>query len=89
MKSAARPGGIVVQVSEVDGDLVTLSIAAAPLARMLAEESNAEVIKAALTQTIGGTWRVTVAVAGGPANGVTDSTDSSSTLRPARWPRSA
>ncbi len=53
------------QVSDVDGDLVTLSIAAAPLARMLGEESNAEVIRAALTQTVGGEWRLTVVVDGG------------------------
>jgi len=52
------------QVSDLDGDLVTLSIAAAPLARMLAEESNAEVIKGALTQIVGGTWRLTVTVSG-------------------------
>jgi DNA polymerase-3 subunit gamma/tau len=56
------------QVSDLDGDLVTLSIAAAPLARMLGEESNAEVIKGALTQIVGGTWRLTVTVSGpGPA----------------------
>lgn len=54
------------QVSEVDGDLVTISIAAAPLARMLGEESNATVIKAALTQMIGGEWRLSVLVANGP-----------------------
>jgi DNA polymerase-3 subunit gamma/tau len=52
------------QVSDLDGDLVTLSIAAAPLARMLGEESNADVIKGALTQVIGGTWRLTVTVSG-------------------------
>jgi DNA polymerase-3 subunit gamma/tau len=57
------------QVSEVDGDLVTLSIAAAPLARMLSEESNAEVIKAALTQTVAGKWRINVVVDGSAANG--------------------
>ena len=54
------------QVHDVDGDLVTLSIAAAPLARMLGEESNTEVIKSALTQTVGGTWRLTVIVSGAP-----------------------
>ena len=31
---------------------------------MLGEESNADVIKAALTQTVGGEWRLTVTVVG-------------------------
>jgi DNA polymerase III subunit gamma/tau len=55
------------QVHDLDGDLVTLSIAAAPLARMLGEDSNTEVIKSALTQTVGGAWRLTVIVFGGPS----------------------
>jgi DNA polymerase III subunit gamma/tau len=55
------------QVHDVDGDLVTLSIAAAPLARMLGEESNTEVIKSALTQTVAGAWRLSVIVSGASA----------------------
>jgi DNA polymerase-3 subunit gamma/tau len=55
------------QVHDLDGDLVTLSIAAAPLARMLGEDSNTEVIKSALNQTVGGAWRLTVIVAGAAA----------------------
>jgi DNA polymerase III subunit gamma/tau len=50
------------QISDVDGNLVTLSIAAPPLARLLGEERNAAVIRSGLTQTVGGEWRLAVVV---------------------------
>ncbi|MBV9592628.1 MAG: DNA polymerase III subunit gamma and tau, partial [Actinobacteria bacterium] len=48
------------QVAGVEGDLVTVSISTAPLARMLNETSNTEVVVAALGSTFGGTWRIAV-----------------------------
>jgi DNA polymerase III subunit gamma/tau len=53
------------QVIAADGDLVTLAAPAA-LAKMLSEESNTSMLRAALTKVVGGTWRVTVDGSGGP-----------------------
>ncbi len=61
------------QVSHVDGELVTVNITAAPLARMLGESSNSEIVVAALNSVFGGTWRL--AVQSGPV-------DASSTTGP-------
>ena len=58
------------QVSQVDGDLVTVNISAAPLARMLGETSNSEVVVAALSSTFGGAWRL--AVQTGPTDASVD-----------------
>ena len=51
------------QIAAADGQLVTLSAPPA-LAKMIAEDSNADVLKAALTQVVGGQWRIKVE--GGP-----------------------
>jgi DNA polymerase-3 subunit gamma/tau len=58
------------QVAQVEGDLVTLSIPAAPIARMASEQRNIDVLVAALTTVFGGTWRVAVEPgAGTPLSG--------------------
>ncbi|WP_090097653.1 DNA polymerase III subunit gamma and tau [Lentzea jiangxiensis] len=45
-------------VSEVDGNVVTITHTSAPLARRLAEPRNTEAIAAALSAVLGGTWQV-------------------------------
>ncbi|MCG8922101.1 DNA polymerase III subunit gamma and tau [Lentzea sp. CC55] len=45
-------------VSEVDGNVVTITHTSAPLARRLAEPRNTEAIAAALSTVLGGTWQV-------------------------------
>jgi DNA polymerase III subunit gamma/tau len=56
------------QVTGVTGERVTLSATGA-LARMIAEESNTSVLRAALTKVVGGDWKVTVE---GTANGTSE-----------------
>ncbi|HEV7206698.1 MAG TPA: DNA polymerase III subunit gamma and tau [Jatrophihabitans sp.] len=63
------------QIAEVDGELVRLSAPNA-LAKMIAEDSNTNVLKAALTSVVGGSWRI------GVAGGAT--TSAASTPEPAR-----
>ncbi|MFD4641724.1 DNA polymerase III subunit gamma and tau [Lentzea sp. NPDC058436] len=45
-------------VSEVDGNIVTITHTSAPLARRLAEGRNTEAIATALSSVLGGTWQV-------------------------------
>ncbi|MGW6930374.1 DNA polymerase III subunit gamma and tau [Lentzea sp. NPDC054927] len=45
-------------VSEVDGNVVTITHTSAPLARRLAETRNTEAIANALATVLGGTWQV-------------------------------
>jgi DNA polymerase-3 subunit gamma/tau len=45
-------------VSEVDGNVVTITHSSAPLARRLAETRNTEAIANALSSVLGGTWQV-------------------------------
>ncbi|WP_191302393.1 DNA polymerase III subunit gamma and tau [Lentzea cavernae] len=45
-------------VSEVDGNIVTITHTSAPLARRLAEPRNTEAIATALSSVLGGTWQV-------------------------------
>ncbi|WP_089950160.1 DNA polymerase III subunit gamma and tau [Lentzea xinjiangensis] len=45
-------------VSEVDGNVVTVTHTSAPLARRLAEPRNTEAISNALAAVLGGTWQV-------------------------------
>ncbi|HUQ60092.1 DNA polymerase III subunit gamma and tau [Lentzea sp.] len=45
-------------VSEVDGNVVTVTHTSAPLARRLAEPRNTEAISNALSAVLGGTWQV-------------------------------
>ncbi|WP_394614463.1 DNA polymerase III subunit gamma and tau [Lentzea sp. JNUCC 0626] len=45
-------------VSEVDGNVVTITHTSAPLARRLAEGRNTEAIATALSSVLGGTWQV-------------------------------
>jgi DNA polymerase III, subunit gamma and tau len=47
------------QITDVDGELVSLAAPAA-LARMIADESNTSVLRAALTKVVGGDWRIAV-----------------------------
>ncbi len=53
-------------VADVRGDEVILAFTVATIARMFGQGSNVEVLRAALTEILGGTWRVTIAAAGGP-----------------------
>ena len=55
------------QVASLDGDLLTLSAATAPLVKMIADDSNTELLRTALASVVGGAWRVNVELAGGPA----------------------
>ncbi len=55
------------QVASLDGDQLTLSATTAPLVKMIGDESNTELLRSALSSVIGGTWRVTVELAGAPA----------------------
>jgi DNA polymerase III subunit gamma/tau len=52
------------QITAVDGEQVTLSAPAA-LARMIADDSNTTILRAALTKAVGGSWRVLVEPEGG------------------------
>jgi DNA polymerase-3 subunit gamma/tau len=52
------------QITTTTGELINLSAPAA-LAKMLADESNTSVLRAALTKVVGGTWRVNVDGTGG------------------------
>ncbi|MFN2518983.1 MAG: DNA polymerase III subunit gamma and tau [Jatrophihabitantaceae bacterium] len=64
------------QITATAGELVTLSAPAA-LAKMLSDDSNTSVLRAALTKVVGGSWQVTVdgAGAGGqPAGDVSQQT---------------
>ena len=47
------------QIATVDGPLVTLSAPSA-LARMISDDSNTSLLRDALTQIVGGTWKVEV-----------------------------
>ena len=55
------------QVASLDGDQLTLSAATAPLVKMIGDDSNTELLRSALASVVGGTWRVTVELAGAPA----------------------
>jgi len=55
------------QVASLDGDQLTLSATTAPLVKMIGDESNTELLRSALASVVGGTWRVTVELAGAPA----------------------
>jgi DNA polymerase-3 subunit gamma/tau len=50
------------QVASVDGDLITLTAPSPTLARMIGEDSNVEVLQAALREEVGGAWRIDVQV---------------------------
>jgi DNA polymerase-3 subunit gamma/tau len=50
------------QVASVDGDLITLTAPSPTLARMISEDSNVEVVRAALRDEVGGDWRIAVQV---------------------------
>jgi DNA polymerase-3 subunit gamma/tau len=55
------------QVSSVDGNRLTVSAATAPLAKMISEDGNVELLRTALASIVGGTWQVDVAMSGGNA----------------------
>ncbi len=56
-------------IADVRGDEVILAFASPTMGRMFGQGNNAEVFCAALTEKIGGTWRVSVAPAGGSGPG--------------------
>jgi DNA polymerase-3 subunit gamma/tau len=74
------------QVAGLSGDVVTLSATSAPLARMLGEDRNTTVLGAALTSVLGGKWRITVELGGGPT---ADTTSSPSSAAPTPGPNGA
>lgn len=47
------------QITDAEGELVTLS-SSGPLAKMIAEDRNTSVLKAAMTKVVGGSWRIQV-----------------------------
>ncbi|MCW2598056.1 MAG: polymerase subunit gamma and tau, partial [Jatrophihabitans sp.] len=53
------------QITGVSGELVTLGAPAA-LARMIGEDSNTSVLRDALTNVVGGSWRIAVDGSGAP-----------------------
>jgi len=55
------------QVASLDGNQLMLSATTAPLVKMIGDESNTELLRSALASVVGGTWRVTVELAGSPA----------------------
>jgi DNA polymerase-3 subunit gamma/tau len=59
-QGSRRTGALLTDatVKAVEGDTLVLTIGAAPLARMLSEQSNTEVISAALRAELGVVWRV-------------------------------
>jgi DNA polymerase-3 subunit gamma/tau len=58
------------QVASVDGDLITLTAPSSTLARMISEDSNVEVVQAALRDEVGGDWRITVQTLDAPLAGI-------------------
>jgi DNA polymerase-3 subunit gamma/tau len=74
------------QISDVDGDLVTLSIGAAALARRLTEDRNTSLIRDGLTQVVGGAWRVAVVVSNGAVAEPAESAESAESAEPAPPP---
>ncbi|HVT69194.1 MAG TPA: DNA polymerase III subunit gamma/tau, partial [Trebonia sp.] len=61
------------QVSAVDGDRVTISIGLAPIARQFQAGPGVDILADALTEVVGGSWRVQVATGSGgtqPASAV-------------------
>jgi DNA polymerase-3 subunit gamma/tau len=65
------------QVASVDGNRLTVSAATAPLAKMISEDGNVELLRTALTSIVGGTWQVDVAMTGGTAAAEPDPRDES------------
>jgi DNA polymerase-3 subunit gamma/tau len=58
------------QITGVTGEVISLSAPPA-LARMISEESNTELLRAALTKVVGGSWQVDVAAADAAGEGGT------------------
>ncbi|WP_462203995.1 DNA polymerase III subunit gamma and tau, partial [Frankia sp. CcWB3] len=56
-------------VADVRGDEVVLAFATPTMGRMFGQGNNAELFCAVLAERLGGTWRVTVAPAGGSGRG--------------------
>ena len=77
------------QVASVDGDLITLTAPSATLARMISEDSNVEVVRAALRDEVGGDWRITVQTLDSPPAGAAPArpAGSSATVTVERDPR--
>jgi DNA polymerase-3 subunit gamma/tau len=47
-------------IARVDGNLITLSATSAPLAKMISDDSNLSVLRAALDSVVGGGWSIRV-----------------------------
>jgi DNA polymerase III subunit gamma/tau len=74
------------QIAAAEGELVTLAAPTA-LAKMIAEDSNTSVLRAALTTVVGGTWRIEVQPGANPAAASADAP--ASTARPRSGPAAA
>jgi DNA polymerase III subunit gamma/tau len=61
-------------VHSLDRGVLTLTISTVPLSRLLAQDANTEVLRAAARDVLGVDWRVQVKVDGGPAVGGADPT---------------
>ncbi|WP_131745033.1 DNA polymerase III subunit gamma and tau [Frankia sp. Cppng1_Ct_nod] len=64
-------------VADVRGDEVILAFSVPTIARMFGQGSNVEVLRAALTEIIGGTWRVTIGPPGRPPGAVAEPSEPS------------
>jgi DNA polymerase III subunit gamma/tau len=58
-----------VSVHAVDNGILTLTISSVPLSRLLAQDANTDVVRAAVKDVLGVDWRINVVVDGGPAAG--------------------
>jgi DNA polymerase-3 subunit gamma/tau len=59
-----------VSVHSVDNGVLTLTISSVPLSRLLAQDANTDVVRAAVKDVLGVDWRIAVVVDGaGPAGG--------------------
>jgi DNA polymerase-3 subunit gamma/tau len=56
-----------VSVHSVDHGTLTLTISSVPLSRLLAQDANTEVVRAAVKDVLGVDWRIAVVVDGGGA----------------------
>jgi DNA polymerase-3 subunit gamma/tau len=57
-----------VSVHSVDRGVLTLTISSVPLSRLLAQDANTDVVRAAVKDVLGVDWRINVVVDGGGAD---------------------
>lgn len=74
------------QINTVDGTEVVITANTAVLAKMLSDSSNTEVVQAAITEVIGGQWRVSVTVGDGPSGSPAPAAPAAATPAPTPTP---